>query len=167
MLADALRYDGRMLFLLLLLTADAPAMQRPTDVVKWSAVASPASARAGDTVKVSLTASIENGWKLYALTQPDPAAHALKIAVVDGAPVTILTRQIVGPDSKVYADASLGMNVRYHDKRATFVVPVKLSTAAKPGKLRIPLRVTFQSCTDNICLLPFTSPVDVDVEVRK
>jgi len=158
---------GRMIVLLLLLTAFVPSMQRPSDIVKWSAAVSPAAVGPGDTVKVSLTATIQNGWKLYALLQPSAAAQALKIQVADGAPLTIVTKQIVGPESKVYEDAALGLNVRYHDRAATFVVPVKVSSSAATGTLRIPLRVTFQACTDNICLLPFTSPVNVDVEVRR
>jgi DsbC/DsbD-like thiol-disulfide interchange protein len=153
-----------MLPLILFLGLSVGSFQKPADIVKWSATAPPAL-NAGGTVKVSLTARIENGWKLYALTQPQGGPRPLGIELAAGAPFTISKKQISGPKPKVLKDENFDLETLYYETEAVFTVPVTLSTSVS-GKTAIPFEVTFQACGNGICLRPFTEKVSVDVEVR-
>ena len=153
-----------MLALMLLLGLSAGSLQRPADVVKWSATA-PAVDGAG-TVKVLLTATIQSGWKLYALTQPQGGPKPLAIEVADGAPFTIARKQIVAPKPKTLKDENFDLETLYYDTQAVLTVPVSVP-ASISGKAEIPLEITFQACGNNICLRPFTEKVGVPLTVNR
>jgi len=153
--------------LVLLLFAATPFAQRPADIVKWSASAPAAAVAPGETVKISLNAKIERGWKLYALTQPEGGPQKLAIEVGVGAPFTVSQKQIAGPAPKTLADENFGMKTQYYEKAATFTVPVTVSSTAGAGKLQVPLEVTFQACGESLCLRPFTQKLDVGLSVGK
>jgi DsbC/DsbD-like thiol-disulfide interchange protein len=150
--------------LILLLGLSLGSLQRPADVVKWSATA-PTMDGTG-TVKVLLTATIQSGWKLYALTQPQGGPKPLAIEVADGAPFTIARKQIVAPKPKTLKDENFDLQTLYYDTQAVFTVPVSVP-ASISGKSEIPLEITFQACGNNICLRPFTEKVSVPLTVSR
>ena len=152
--------------LVALLLATAVSVQRPADIVKWSAAAPSEAVSPGGTVTVALTAKIEKGWKLYALTQPEGGPQKLAIEIAAGAPFAI-SKQIAGPPPKTLADENFGMTTRYYDKAATFTVPVTVSNTAAAGRAQIPLEVTFQACGESLCLRPFTQKVEAGLNVGK
>src|SRR5688572_7369824 len=117
------------MMLLILLLATAISVQRPADIVKWSATAPAEAVSPGGTVKVALTAKIEKGWKLYALTQPEGGPQKLAIEIASGAPFAI-SKQVAGPAPKTLADENFGMTTQYYEKTATFSVPVTVSNTA-------------------------------------
>ena len=166
MLTDVLRYHVVMLPLMLLLGLSFGSfLQRPTDIVKWSAMAPAAAADATGTLNVRLTAKIEAGWKLYALTQPEGGPKPLAIEVADGAPFTISKKQIVAPKPKTLKDENFDLETLYYEAEVVFIVPIS-TPLSKPGKTRIPLEITFQACGNGICLRPFTERISVGVEGR-
>ena len=73
-----LRYHRPMPLLLLFLMSVAPSVQRPSDIVRWSAVALAKAVAAGGTAKIELTAKIEDGWKLYALTAAEGGTRSTR-----------------------------------------------------------------------------------------
>jgi DsbC/DsbD-like thiol-disulfide interchange protein len=166
--AAAMRYDGVMVLLLLLLSlVPAHAAQRPGDIVKWTATAPGAAVSPGGTVTVSLTATIERGWKLYALTQPEGGQQPMVISLAKGAPVTLAAKQIAGPPPKEFYEETLRVRIRYHDDSATFTVPVTVPRTATAGKLSVPLEIRFQACTNDICLVPFTQKLNTEITVAR
>lgn len=154
------------LLILLLSLAGSPALQKPADVVKWSASGPEAAVAAGGTARVALTARIADGWKLYALTQPAEGPLPLAIEVAAGAPATVVKPQIGAPKPKVLKDETFGVETLYYDTSAEFTVPVTLSKSAKSGRIEVPLEVTFQACGQSICLRPFTQKLTAAVTVR-
>lgn len=150
--------------LLLLLALFSGAAQRPTDVVKWT-VAAPASwTTAGGTLKLTVTASVEDGWKLYAIEQP--AAGPQPLAFATARPFVVQVKGITAPAAKVLKDPQFDTNTRYYEKAATFTVPVSIP-ADLAGMHEIPLDVTFQACGSDICLRPYTQKLPVRIEVRR
>lgn len=154
------------LLALLLSLAAAPAIQKPADVVKWSAASPQTAVAPGGTVRVALTAKIENGWKLYALTQPAEGPLPLTIAAAGGTPFTVAKDKIVAPKPKVLKDETFGVETLYYETEVDFTVPVTLAKTAKAGQVEVPLEVTFQACGQSICLRPFTQRLTADVTVR-
>lgn len=165
MVAERLRYDVGMVLLLLLLSLAAPVAQRPADIVQWSATPPPASVAAGETAQIVLRAQIQNGWKLYALTQPVGGPQKLSIAIAKDAPFTITEKQIVAPAPKTMKDANFGTDSMYYEQDVAFTVPVSVAKNAS-GQVQVPLEITFQACGAELCLRPFTQKLSVALTVR-
>ena len=152
-----------LLVLFSLLTAP---VQKPDEVVKWSATP-PAAVAPGGVAKVQVTARMQRGWKLYAIEQPADGPEPLAFSVADGAPFQIVQKQIAAPRPRIQQDENFGIATRYYEHEATFTVPVALPPSAAAGAQRIPLQVTFQACGQNICLRPFTQKLDVSLPVAR
>ncbi|CAN5823584.1 hypothetical protein BH24ACI5_BH24ACI5_22440 [soil metagenome] len=152
------------LFVAVLLLALVP-LQRPSDIVKWSAVA---QAGSGDAVTVTVTAKVQAGWKLYAIEQPPGGPIPLAFDLADGAPYDIVPGQIVSPKAKVQKqDANFTVDTRYYEGEAKFTVPVRMKGTVPAGARTIPLEITFQACGAELCLRPFTERLAVPVTVRR
>ena len=153
-----------MAFLFAVLMFLTPSAQRPTDIVRWSAVAPTKAIAAGGTAKIELTARIEEGWKLYALSQPKGGPVPLEIMLEKGTPFTLVQKQITGPLPKIQKDDNFNLDTQYYEHEAVFAVPIGLPKSIK-GKQQVPVDVTFQACGATICLRPFTQRVNVDINV--
>jgi DsbC/DsbD-like thiol-disulfide interchange protein len=155
-----------MLPLILVCSLSLASLQRPSDVVKWSAAELRAAATtASGTVNVQLTAKIQSGWKLYALTQPQGGPKPLAIEVADGAPFTVSKKQIVAPKAKTLKDANFGLETLYYEGEAVFTVPVSIA-GSLTGTPVVPLEITYQACGNDICLRPFTEKLNVRMPDR-
>jgi DsbC/DsbD-like thiol-disulfide interchange protein len=153
------------LVLATVLCASSAFAQRPTDVVHWSAKAPATSVRASGTVKVQLTAEIEAGWHLYALTQAPDGPPPLVIGVAKGQPFSVNVKDIDAPPPSVAADPNFNIETRFYEGKTALIVPLAAPRDAKPGKHSVPVEVTFQACSDRMCLRPFTQTLPVDVTV--
>ena len=143
------------------------AAQRPTDIVKWSVEPAAMTARAGGTAKIALTARIEEGWKLYSLTQPKGGPIPLAIGVAKGAPFTLAAKNITSPAPKVEKDEVFSKDTQYYENEAAFVLPIAVPKTVAPGEQVVPLEVTFQACGKDVCLRPFTQKLEVTITVSK
>jgi thiol:disulfide interchange protein DsbD len=152
--------------LLLVLLAIIGGIQRPTDVVRWSAAAPAKAVVPGGVAKIELTAKIEDGWKLYALSQVKGGPVPLSIVVEKGAPFTLAPKAITGPLPKLQKDDNFNLETQYYEHEAVFALPVTVARTAG-GKQRVPLDITFQACGAAICLRPFTLRVEVDISVSR
>ena len=140
--------------------------QRPTDIVRWSAAAPPKAVAAGGTAKIELTAKIEDGWKLYALSQPKGGPVPLEIVLERGTLFTLVQKQISGPLPKVQRDDNFNLDTQYYEREAAFTIPVTVPKTAS-GKQAVPLDVTFQACGATICLRPFTQRINVNINISR
>ncbi len=133
-------------------------------VVRWRASVAPeARVEPGGTVEVTLDATIDAGWKLYALTQEGVGPQALAITVPDDSVVS-LAGGVIGPLPFSAFDANFNIDTQYHTETATFYVPVALAAAAA-GRVPVPVEVTWQTCTDRYCLPPATERLTLTVLV--
>jgi len=154
-----------MIALLLVLAFSVGSFQRPADVVTWSATPVAPTVESGGTLQVLVTAKIQNGWKLYAITQPEGGPKPLTIELATGAPFTISMKQIVAPQPKIMKDENFDLETRYYEGEATFRVPMTVSRSIS-GKATVPLEITFQACGAGICLRPFTEKIGAPITVR-
>jgi DsbC/DsbD-like thiol-disulfide interchange protein len=125
--------------------------QRPSEVVKWSAGATKSTAHA---TTVTLSATIQDGWHVYALSQPPGGPTPLKISVPAGAPF-----EIGAPIKEVnvtrHDDPNFKMETLYYLNAVTLHVAMKNTGAA--SATTIPVDVRFQACNDRLCLPPYTA----------
>jgi Disulphide bond corrector protein DsbC len=132
--------------------------QRPSEVVKWTAdivKATPTS----DTV--ALSATIAEGWHVYALSQPAGGPTPLKITIPSGAPFAL---QVPIQETKVvrHDDPSFKMETVYYLNTATLTVDVKKE--GSPAAEAVPVDVRFQACNDRLCLPPYTVHLTADLK---
>jgi DsbC/DsbD-like thiol-disulfide interchange protein len=142
------------------------AVQRPADVVRWTAAVTPADVAPGATVKITVNAKVQSGWKLYAIEQPADGPEPLTFSVPKDSGYSLTAKQIVAPKAKVQNDDNFGLQTRYYENDAAFTVPVAVPASAS-GAVHVPLEVTFQACGQNICLRPFTQKLQVPITISR
>lgn len=108
----------------------------------------------GNVYELLMTATIQNGWHLYAQMQPKDA-----IAI----PTTFLftSNPLVQLDGKVkeagklekFVDKDLGVSANQYSRQVVFTQRVKLKGKAKSN---VAGNVTYQTCDDKKCLPPKT-----------
>jgi DsbC/DsbD-like thiol-disulfide interchange protein len=142
------------------------AVQRPADVVRWTAAAPAASAAPGAIVKIIVSAKVQSGWKLYAIDQPADGPEPLTFAVAKDSGFSVTAKQITAPRAKVQNDENFGLQTRYYENEVSFTVPVGVPSPASRAT-HVPLEVTFQACGQNICLRPYTEKLQVPITISR
>jgi thiol:disulfide interchange protein DsbD len=127
---------------LLLLQDEAPARLVPP------VTADRAELRAGETVKLTLDVDVDPGWHIY-------SANDKKLSTTfefEKMPVEI-AGPIEEPPPHPYEMKELGETYQVHEgKRVRFVVPLKITTAARPGDLELKGTIGPQVCDDKHCI---------------
>jgi DsbC/DsbD-like thiol-disulfide interchange protein len=137
------------------------------DPISWTLAApSAAPVAPGRTVTLALTATIEDGWHLYALKLDPGGPIPTSITVPDGQPFT-LAGDIVEPLPKSVFEPNFNQVLDYHVEKVTFSVPVKSASTASPGKQTVKVKANYQTCNDRLCLPPREVIVTVDVQISK
>src|SRR5687768_10221268 len=111
-----MRRNVSLLALALVIAAGAHAgAQRPADVVRWSATAADVAVKAGATVPVEITADVQEGWHLYAVSQPKSGPVPLLFAIAKGKPFEIRGKDIVAPKPDVVKDPNFNLETHQYD----------------------------------------------------
>ena len=153
-----------LLVFVLALAAPATAQVPGEIVVRWKASMEPiVNVTAGATVEIVLEATVDPGWKMYALTQEGAGPQALTIVAAPDSPFQ-LDGNVIAPLPFSAFDANFSIDTQYHTEAATFYVPVKVPDAAT-GRVTDELDATFQTCTDRYCLPPRTERIALSLLV--
>jgi len=138
------------------LAADAAAQ----DPVQWSAKVAAKTIRAGATLDLALTAKIDEEWHIYSVTQA--AGGPVPTSVTIGAPFA-RAGAIRGPDPRSAYDPNFELRTETYDGTITLIVPVRAPETAKASTLHA--GVTYQACTERLCLPPRTVTLSVRIPV--
>jgi DsbC/DsbD-like thiol-disulfide interchange protein len=139
--------------------------QKSADIVRWSAKAPAAAVKPDGTATIVLSAEIETGWHLYALTQPEGGPPPLAIGVAKGQPFTLDAAAISGPLPAMTKGVGSEPDSFHYDDKVALSVPVKAPKTVKLGKHSVPLEVTYQVCSGSVCLRPATAVLPVELTV--
>ncbi len=140
-----------------LLVATAGAEQNP---VKWTIAE---GRRSHDMVTARVTAKIDPGWHLYSISQPPGGPIATRIWI----PEDQLFKQsgnLRGPKPDKMFDPAFNMDVELYEGSAEFQLPVKL---AAESRQTLHVKVSYQSCSDTLCLPPKTVTLDLEIERKR
>jgi hypothetical protein len=144
----------------------APQAKVPNPVT-WSITAAPnARAVAGRTFEAIVTAKIESGWHLYALSQPAGGPIAMSVTLPKNQSFGLAGKVIEPPPIK-RVDRNfpqLGETLTFDDS-ADFTVPIRVPAATKSGTHTVRVEIEFQVCSDTICLPPRTVELKFDVNI--
>jgi len=134
--------------------------QRPSEVVKWSTSVAKVTST---TAQVVLSATLAEGWHVYALSQPAGGPTPLKITTPAGSPY-----ELQGPVSDTgvirHFDSNFNMETFYYLKAANFNLALKV-TGTSPAETT-PIDVRFQACSDRLCLPPYTAHLTAALKRR-
>jgi len=119
------------------------------------------TAAAGERPAVlMITARIEDGYHVYALTQPPGGPQKTRIDLAPSPQYTLLGPFAAYPEPKSHIDqvAWAGLELQEHDGEVTWYAPIELAPGVDPNKLDIRGTVHMQACKD-ICI-PVNAPFD-------
>ncbi|QQS41700.1 MAG: thioredoxin family protein [Acidobacteriota bacterium] len=133
--------------------AQDPAKWRIDGVEKGKTYAS------GDEIDAALLATVEDGWHLYALEQPEGGPIATTVKVAEGSPF-VLRSDVTTPEPITEYDPNFQIDTSYFKDSARFELPLKASADATVTDLAIDVR--YQLCNDRLCLPPKTVRVTLD-----
>jgi thiol:disulfide interchange protein DsbD len=140
------------------------AAAQPDDPVKWSLAKTPASAGAGQTFRIDLTATLETGWHMYSISQPPGGPITTRISVAKNQPFT-LAGAIEAPSPQVGMDQNFGMETETYADKVVFTLPIKVSADAS-GKQVLRVQAYYQTCNDKLCYPPKTVTIETPFEVK-
>ncbi len=155
----ALRTQSPKLATLLLLSATAQATPPPPPPVHWQATPPPHSLKPGTKFDLQLTAKIDPGWHLYALTEPEDGPVATEINLTEGDPATLLRTTQSKP--RTFQDPVFNQSVTLFESSATFTLHLQAAPTIPAGPHPLHVLIRYQSCNDHVCLPPHTDTVEV------
>lgn len=142
--------------------------QGTLDPVSWTLAVQPAGATAkpGATLTLALTATIEDGWHLYATKLEPGGPVATSILIPDGQIFTS-AGEIVEPLPTSSFDGNFNKVLEYHETKVVFTLPVKSGESAPTGKHTVKVSASYQTCNDRLCLPARQVAVTTDVQLVK
>lgn len=138
--------------------------QSAEDVVSWKAVVTPQSAKAGESISLTLTGVIADGWHMYSLTQLPGGPTRTSVWLPTGQPFKV-AGPITGTQPETIFDPNFGINTEVHTGRVVYKLPVDVDKSATTGKHDLTAKVRLQLCTQQNCLPPATITTTVAVMV--
>jgi len=143
---------GGAVFVVSLAAAAVPAAAIAQTPVQWSIAPLPANtSTSSKPIDATLTAVIDEGWKVYSLTQAPGGPVALVITVPKDQRFSS-AGPAAGPLPHVAFDPNFNFDTEYYEGKATFKVPVRLSATSGVAPLRV--LVLYQTCNQRLCLPP-------------
>jgi hypothetical protein len=148
----------------LCLTSSAVPQVGPPQPVQWKASLVPGGpVKPGTRATIDLSGEVQQGWHVYALTEPAGGPIPLHISL-DENDVAQIRGTASGTDPIRTNDSSFQMETQLYRGDFTLHMPVEVKHPPA-GKQLIPLNVRFQACSDRTCLPPKTVYLSIPVEV--
>jgi hypothetical protein len=142
----------------------APTALQAQNPVKWTlGIPRAITVAPGSVTKVPLSAKIENGWRVYSLTQKKGGPFAMTISMLPGSPMT-LAGAVSAPIPAARYDSSFRMTTETYSGAGTFVIPLRAPTAEGPTSSTIKIR--YQACNARFCLPPRNELIQLTATVK-
>ena len=149
------RIGPSLVFIFALTTAWSQSNQHP---IQWQYSAKKI---ADKTYEVHLTAMLESGWHAYSQTQPEEA-------VAQPTAIQFKANPLVGMQGKIkevgtlekWQDEATGIKANQYENQVDFIQIVKLKGGVKTN---VTGSLTYQVCTDKMCLPPKTDDFSIKV----
>ncbi len=147
-----------------LVSAFFPRQENP---IKWTLALEPAKQtfKVGDKFTIQLTAQIDEGWHLYSLEEVPNGPRPTRITLTAEQPFE-LSGEIEQPVPIIKYDENFGVETQYYEESATFSLPLKITSTAKPGQTNLTVQTRYQVCNERMCLPPKTVKVEAVIEIK-
>lgn len=124
----------------------------------------PGSSHPGEVALLSVRATVDAGWHVYSVVPSagqGPFATTLSVSGRDVAAAGPPRES--APVSRF--DPNFQTQVAYHERTATFTLPVRVASTASPGAEEATLAVRYQACNDRLCDPPLTQSLTVPLMI--
>ena len=130
--------------------------------MKWTAEVADQKPNADGSVLVNVLvkASIDNGWHVYAPSQPGHGPTPLTVKVDSSASIS-LGSSIAVPIPERAMDPNFGIETATYSGQPVITVPVLVSAEALKSGKPIDVKVRSQACSDKFCLPAKTTTLSV------
>jgi thiol:disulfide interchange protein DsbD len=118
----------------------------------------------GATITLTLTATVDDGWHLYATTL-GPGGPIPTAISVPKEQVFSLGGDIAEPAPSTAFDANFNKELEFHEGTVKFGIPMKAAASAPLGPQPARVAISFQTCNDRFCLPPKQVVTTVQVPV--
>lgn len=135
---------------------DSPKFIKPAEVTYKTEV-KPATAKPGDTVTYSITATVAAPWHIYAYAdkQEPEGPRSTQFDFFDLGGLKMAGSWAPEEEPRQKPDAAFdNMIVKYHEDAVTWSVKLKVPEDAKPGKKTLQNQIYFQICDPKSCKPP-------------
>lgn len=149
------------------LATDRASAQIPEDPIHWTLAVEPAKATTtpGGKITLSLTATIDDGWHLYAISV-GPGGPTPTVISVPAGQAFVLDGEISEPAPSSAFDTNFDKTLEFHEGSAKFSIPLKVSLSSGYGMLPARVTASYQTCNDRVCLPPKQVVTSTQVDVR-
>lgn len=127
--------------------------QGPPQPVRWSLALEPASGTvaAGGTLKAVVTATIDEGWHVYAPDDANSGPRPVTITATKGG-VFEGAGKLDAPEPEREMDEAFGQITASYAGETTFRLPVRAVANTPAGTHPLKIEITFQACDGKMCL---------------
>jgi hypothetical protein len=137
--------------------------QTTPERVQWSATFdSQGAVKGGSTVLLEINGAIQDGWHVYALTEPSGGPTPLRVTL-DENDVAQAAGTPTGTKPLKHHDPSFNLETQFYTHSFTVRLPVTLKPTVGPQ--RVPVSVRFQTCSNRECQPPTTTHLSVVIDV--
>ena len=156
--------EGMKTFLVALSMLAVASVSGAQNPVKWS-LQGPRSLTVQPRAVISLqvTAQIENGWRVYSLTQPKGGPYGMTITLLPGSRATF-GGAVRAPAPVAKYDSSFKMMAETYSGKAVFTIPLR--APGEEGTTSSTLKIRYQACNARFCLPPRNELIQLTLKVK-
>jgi thiol:disulfide interchange protein len=135
--------------------------------VQWTLTSDVAKAAPGSTIPLKLTATVAEGWHVYALASP--AGIPTMIALAESP--SIASSKVFTPKPIRKFDPNFNADTETFENEVVFFLTADIAKDAPAGPLEITAQIKYPACNDKMCLPPkkktaaFTIAIDTAATV--
>jgi thiol:disulfide interchange protein DsbD len=156
---------GRLALATLVACALPVAAEAQKNPVSWKLVlTSSGDVMPGRSFDATLVATIDPGWHLYAMQEPDGGPPPTNIAVLPGSPFA-LASEIVSATPERAFDPNFNMETEWYKDTARFLLPLKAAAGTAYGRHRLEVTTTWVTCSDTLCYPPADAVLSLNVVI--
>ena len=133
----------------------------------------PAVVRPGDVVTLSVTATPDEGWHIYAYAEEDPNLIAKPTLISISRPAGWTKRKVSASSTPIEHDTGLPEQpiAYFHEEPVTWTVEIQVPDSAEPGEYTVEGGIGYQTCTLQGCDRPtsanFSAKLTVSTTLTK
>lgn len=151
------------LAILLALPSSSQQVPNPKDVVSPAAYASLDPAGRGSSFQIAVVLKIRHGFHINAREKSEEYLIATDLQAVPSAGFKV--GEVAYPKGQLHSFSFSQKPLNVYEGTITLRVPVAALTNAALGPQRLPFKLRYQACNDELCLPPVRLDVDAAINV--
>ncbi|MGK5093217.1 cytochrome c biogenesis protein CcdA [Deltaproteobacteria bacterium TL4] len=136
-------------------------------LASFEAQMDPSNARAGEKVRVVVSANIVEGWHIYSVIPSEDEFAPPPTKIEWNTPALVPQSPVYETNPLVEHDAVLGMVLAYHETGSKFYQNFKIPENFVLGTHQLEGKIQYQTCSDKLCLPPAFAPLQISFEVEQ